>query len=219
MIYDITIGIHEEMPVWPGDPEVSFIAAKRIARGDSCNVTGISMGMHSGTHIDAPLHFFEGGDAIDKIPLWILMGPCMVAEMNVQGLIESKDLEPLNLDGCKRLLLKTANSLFWGSNEFRKDFSSLGESAATYLVGKGISLIGFDYLSVEGFHAKGHAVHKTLLGNGVIILEGLNLAGINPGFYELICLPLKILGSDGAPARVLLRELAEGEKLIFGENG
>ena len=219
LIYDITIGIHDEMPVWPGDPEVRFTAVKRIAKGNVCNLTGISMSTHSGTHIDAPLHFLDGGDSVDKIPLGVLMGPCIVAETNAQGVIERKDLERLNFDSRKRVLLKTANSLLWRRNEFRKDFFSLGESAAVYLVEKGISLIGFDYLSVEGFHAKGHSVHKTLLGNGIIILEGLNLAGIKPGLYELICLPLKLLGSDGAPARVLLREMSEGEKPVFGENG
>lgn len=206
-MYDITVPISNTMPVWPGDPQVLVERTKSIGKGNSCNLTSIAMGVHCGTHIDAPLHFIDRGGAVDAIPLEVLNGPCRVVESEAKPLIEKRHIEKLGLGGCQRILFKTENSELWKNHaaSFNEGFTALGLSAAEYLVEIGVSLVGIDYLSIESFHAeKEHPVHKMLLKNNVVILESVDLSGVQPGEYELVCLPLKIAGAEGAPVRAIL---------------
>jgi arylformamidase len=206
-IYDISLPVSGDLPVWPGDPPVTLERAGSIKAGASANVTRIELGSHAGTHIDAPHHFFEQGRTADAISLEACIGPCLVLEHGPETPIEREDLDFHDLEGCERILFKTRNSDRWarGTAEFTEDYVSLGMSAAVRLVEKKIVLVGVDYLSIEAFIAPGNPVHSILLENEIVIVEGLNLSAVKPGRYELICLPLKIVGSDGAPARAVLR--------------
>lgn len=205
-IYDISVPIRERMPVWPGDPGVKISLALSMERGDPVNVTALAMGAHTGTHMDAPFHFLQGRETVDRLDLQVLVGPCRVFEIAAEDEIDVTHLRGLALKGVARALFKTANSSLWASREdFYEDFVYLSPMAAKFLVQMGVRLVGVDYLSVEGFHAQGAPSHLALLGAGVVILEGLNLVDVPPGDYELIALPLKIAGADGAPARAILR--------------
>jgi arylformamidase len=209
-IYDISVPISNATPVWPDDPSVKLERRKSIEQGDVCNLSAIAMCVHSGTHIDAPLHFIDRGRAVDAIPLEVLNGPCRVIETGADPLIEKSDIEKAGLEGCRRVLFKTKNSEFWRdkTGSFREDFVSLGPGAAKYLVEQGIVLVGIDYLSIESFHAvEGNPVHTTLLRNNIVILETIDLSGVHGGEYELLCLPLKIEGADGTPVRAILRDI------------
>jgi len=208
-LYDISLPITKDLPVWPGDPPVSLRMTKSISRGDQCNLTKIQMGVHTGTHIDAPYHFFSDGVTTDAIPIETFIGPCLVVEINSEILIGNKDLQKHSMNGYSRILIKTRNSEIWANNirAFEKNFVALGMDAAQYLVEMNTILVGIDYLSVESFHSEGSPVHKLLLRNNIAILEGLNLSGVKAGVYGLICMPLKLPGCEGAPARVLLKEL------------
>jgi arylformamidase len=207
-IYDISVAVWPGMPSWPGDPTFETRLVDAIAGGEAANVSWIGMGAHSGTHVDAPLHFFDDGAAVETLPLDVLIGPCVVTELPGRGLIRAADLAALNLPaGLTRLLLKTANSALWhaAAGGFRPDFAGLAPDAAAWIVEHGIRLVGVDYLSVEPYPApREHPVHKTLLGAGVVILEGTDLSETPPGDYLLVCLPLKIIGLEGAPARAVL---------------
>jgi len=203
-IYDISVALSEELPVFPGDPPVEIEPVTRLARGDSANVSRISFSTHSGTHLDPPLHFNDHGRSIDSLPLSLFVGRALVAEITGIQAIGREALGPLPLEGEERLLLKTNNSRLWDQPGFPGDFAHLTPDGARYLVEKGIKLVGIDYLSIESIHGEGE-VHRGLLDNGVVILEGLNLAGVAAGSYELICLPLKIKGGDGGPVRAVLR--------------
>ncbi|MBT3367540.1 MAG: cyclase family protein [Nitrospina sp.] len=209
--YDVSVPISDELPVWPGDPGISMELTCSLARGDSANVTQLEMGVHTGTHIDAPSHFEPGGKTIDQLPMEILTGTCRVVEIpHSTESIGPAELEKLDLSGVIRILFKTKNSKFWAREEkkFQKKFVHLSKEGASFLVEHGIKLVGIDYLSVEQFASPDHATHHILLRNQVIIVEGLNLSGISEGEYELIALPIKLKGADGAPARVILREKA-----------
>jgi arylformamidase len=193
------------MVVYEGDPGVEIAPRLEIARGDTANVSLLSMGSHTGTHVDAPAHFIEGGATVEALPVDSLIGPALVAEVGSERLIGRRDLEPLPLDGQSRLLLKTRNSALWAAGDFSRDFVALDLEGARYLTERGLRLIGIDYLSIEAFHSPGHPVHRHLLGAGVVILEGLDLSRVAPGVYELVCLPLPVRGIDGAPCRAVLR--------------
>lgn len=204
-IYDVTVPISSSMPIYAGDPPARVESAKSIANGDSANVSHLDFGAHSGTHVDAPNHFIEGGRRIDQLDLTKLMGPCRVVRVPDNVLT----IEPqhfADLDGARRVLFKTKNSAFWNDSEFHSDFAHLGPAAAEALVEHGVELVGIDYLSIERFHSADHAVHKAFLSNEIVILEGLDLRAVEAGDYELICLPLKYMGGggDGAPARTIL---------------
>ena len=203
-IYDITMQLSEELPFYPGDFPVEIAPWTRIADGDPANVSRLTLCTHSGTHVDAPRHFNDLGPTVDQIPLGVLVGKALVVEILGVPLIGSKELERLPVRGVERLLLKTHNSELWNGSGFCRDFAAVSAEGARYLLELGVKLVGIDYLSIESFEGDG-LVHRTLLDNGVVILEGLNLAEIEPGEYELICLPLKIKGGDGAPVRALLR--------------
>lgn len=208
VLYDISLPISNNLPVWPGDPTVSLTKTMSISKGDNCNLTRIEMGSHAGTHIDAPYHFINDGSTVDAITIETFIGPCLVIEMDSEALIEETDLRKYNLDGYLRILIKTKNSKLWSKNvrSFDPNYVAVGIDAAQYLAERNIKLIGIDYLSIEAFHSDGSPVHKLLLKNNIIILEGLNLSGVKAGVYELICMPLNLHNCDGSPARVLLRE-------------
>ncbi len=208
-IYDVTVPLSENVPVYEGDPAVKIESAHAIARGDAANVSRLCFGAHTATHVDAPNHFIEGGRRVDELDFGELLGTCRVVEIDESvTAIETAHCE--NLEGVERVLFKTRNSNFWNdpAQGFRKDFTYITPDAAKALVDLGIKLVGIDYLSVEKFGAETFETHITLLEKEVIIVEGLDLREVSGGDYELICLPLKMIGGtgDGAPARTILRQ-------------
>ena len=208
-LHDVSVLISEELPIWPGDPDISVKLTSSLNRGDNANVTLIEMGVHTGTHIDAPFHFEPNGKTIDQLSIEVLIGPCRVIEvLDVNESIDPSVLKKLDLDGAIRILFKTRNSRWWERNEkkFQENFVYLSEDGARYLIEQGIKLVGIDYLSVERFKSLNHETHHLLLRNQVVIIEGLNLSSVTEGEYELMALPLKLKGADGSPARVVLRE-------------
>ena len=194
-ILDVSVPLHEGMVTYPGDPTVKLELAAAIADGAPVNLTRIDFGLHSGTHVDAPVHFIEGADGVDTVALDVLVGPCEVVEVPdlTRGSVERAP------EGAERVLFKTPNSELWASDEFADDFARLDGEAARLLVERGVRLVGVDYLSVGDEDA-----HHALLGAGVVPVEGLDLRGVEPGRYELVCLPLRVVGADGAPARAIL---------------
>lgn len=206
---DITLPLTNGMLHWPGDPPFIRTFIKKIGRSSSCNLSKIDMGVHSGTHIDAPLHFIQKGPSIEKVPIEHCIGPARVIAIRDKKKISLKELISKKLRKGERILFKTCNSLFWyKKNEFDKGFVYLSIDAAKYLQDKQIKFVGIDYLSIGGTtpESKGRGVHKILLSSGSVIAEGLDLSGVTEGRYDLICLPLKIVGSEGSPARVLLKK-------------
>lgn len=205
-IVDISLPISPRLPVWPGDPPVKIEKLSLIADGADANVSHISCGVHMGTHVDAPNHFIEGGKGIETLALEVLIGSAYVLDLIGVETIDAQTLEAAQLpEGVERILFKTRNSMYWatGIHTFQEDFVAVDSSGAEWLVGRGIQLVGVDYLSVAPFEA-GVPTHQTLLRHGVVILEGLDLSSVESGWYELACLPLKIIASDGAPARAVL---------------
>jgi arylformamidase len=207
--YDVTVPISEMIPVWPGQSRVQVERLSRIDKGDPSNASRLQLNSHTGTHIDAPYHFVEQGLTVDKLPLDVLIGPAFVAEaLDLEGnTIQAYDLARLHFPrSTTRLLIKTTNSYFWEDRltEFERDYVHLAPQTAGWLIKRGIKLIGVDYLSVEDFRVKDFRVHRALLEAGVIILEGLDLSRVPEGPCQLVCLPLKIKGGDGAPARVIV---------------
>jgi arylformamidase len=206
-LYDISLTIAEDLPVWPGDPKIELKKISKIEDGEEANETHISACVHIGTHVDAPDHFLGNGQTVENLQLDLLVGAAFVVEMHVDGQVSAVDLQSASIpEGTKRLLIKTANSQLWaeGVTEFKSDFIALEADAAAYLVNQGVEVVGVDYLSVAPF-ADPAPTHRILLEAGVLVIEGLNLSGIDSGVYTLMCLPLKIRRSDGAPARVLLQ--------------
>jgi arylformamidase len=197
------------MPVYEGDPGIEIKAWSALAKGNSSNVSVLQFGAHTGTHVDAPAHFIEGARRIDALSLESLIGPARVVLVPDEVLeIDPGFLNTCNLEGVERVLFHTRNSKFWNEG-FRKDFTHLSPEAAEKLVDLGVKLVGTDYLSIEKFHSGHHRTHLALLSKNVIIVEGLDLTGIEAGDYELICLPLRIAegSGDGSPARAVLRTI------------
>ena len=208
-IYDITVPIRANMPIYEGDPGLKIEAWSSLAKGDSANVSSLHLGAHTGTHVDAPAHFIEGAAKIDSLPMDTLIGPARVIEVpDDRTEIDPEFLAACDLENVERIIFRTRNSSFWNEG-FRKDFTHLLPEAAELLVNRGVKLVGIDYLSIEKFHSGHHRTHIALLSHGVVIVEGLNLSEVPAGDYELICLPLRIAegAGDGAPARVVLRTL------------
>jgi len=209
-IYDVSLPITRELPVWPNDPQVDIASASRIARGDVANVSRFSISSHTGTHVDAPWHFIDDGARLADIAIERWIGPCLVVEIPSQdSRIEPSHLNAITLlADTKRVLFKTSNSALWSesNSEFLESYVALSPAAARWVVAHDIELVGIDYLSIESFDDHEHETHRTLLGHGVLVIEGLNLAEVAPGPYLLLCLPLALAAGDGAPARVLLVE-------------
>lgn len=205
-IHDISIPIRVGMAVWPGDPAIDIRPHLRISAGDTVNVACIHLGSHTGTHVDAPLHFRDGADPLDRLSLEVLVGPAQVVELSQDGAISAADLAAARLrEGITRLLIKTPNSDRFAEDRgrFRDRYTHLSGEAAGWLISGGVRLIGVDGMSVDGFEGEPDA-HRALLSAGIVILEGLDLSGVEPGAYQLLCLPLKLSGVDGAPARAIL---------------
>lgn len=207
-IIDISIPINDGMISWPGDPAVEVSKTMDVACGDCATVSRLNMGSHTGTHVDAISHFKADGLTIDQMDLSVYVGPVLVVDVPQMPEITAKALfdMDINWSGIQRVIFKTDNSKTqWWAEPFNNDFVHLSLGAAQFLTGEGVQLIGIDYLSVEGFYSQGAVVHHHLLEHQVHIVEGLNLTEVIPGWYEIVCLPLKIANGDGAPARVILR--------------
>ena len=206
-IWDISVGVSPGLPVWPGDPLIELERYMAISAGDAANVSRLACSVHVGTHVDAPVHFVDGGSTVENLPLDILIGPAIVVELLDVEAITADCLEALALpSGTTRLLFKTRNSGLWANphHDFYPDYVALTPDAADWVVRRGVRLLGVDYLSVQRFYDPEPLTHFILLGAGVVIVEGLDLRAVLPGRYQLICLPIKLVGSDGAPARVVL---------------
>jgi arylformamidase len=204
-LIDVSVPLDSRLPAYPGNTPFSIEPIKRIAEGGSSNVSSLHLSAHSGTHVDAPRHFFDGGPGTEALPLDMLMGRTRVVEVTSRKGITAEDLAAHHLVEDVRVLIKTSNSRFWGSPDFHQDYVGVTESGAKHLVDQGVKVVGVDYLSVEVFRSPGAPAHHILLGAGTIVIEGLNLRDVEPGVYEMFCLPLPIVGCDGAPARVVLR--------------
>ena len=212
-IYDISVPVSaEETPIYRGDPGIEITAHASMRRGDPANVSLLRLGAHTGTHVDAPAHFIEGAARLADLPLEAFVGRAVVVEVPEGAReVDAPDVDALVPAGAERVLFKTRNSRFWASerNTFREDFTYITPAAALALAGRGLRLVGIDYLSVEKFKSGNFDTHTALLARGVVIVEGLNLDGVPAGEYELACLPIKISGGsgDGAPARAILRTI------------
>ena len=212
--FDVTVAIGPGVPIYEGDPPADVKSVKAIARGDGANVSALCFGAHTGTHVDAPNHFIEGTRRVEDLEIEKLVGPCRVVEIAEDvAAIEPAHLPELG--GVERLIFKTRNSAFWNTPEggFRTDFTYITPEAARVLADAGLRLVGIDYLSVEKFGSEDFATHKILLEKEIVLLEGVDLREVEPGDYELICMPLKYVGGtgDGAPARTVLRRYGSEE--------
>ncbi|MCA1843968.1 MAG: cyclase family protein [Actinobacteria bacterium] len=206
-LHDVSLDLTADLPIYPGNPAYTRALASSIAHGAPANVSLISMGAHTGTHVDAPVHFFDDRGGVETLPLETLIGSCLVVEVG-PGADGELGASALPADHPERVLFKTQNSRHWSAaNEvFDPGFVAVGTALAERIVEAGVKLVGVDYLSVAAFHAPAsHPVHHLLLGHGVVVVEGLDLSRVDPGLYELICLPIRAAGSDGGPARVVLR--------------
>jgi arylformamidase len=204
-IYDISLPIRSGGLVYPGNPEIEVTLQQAVAKGAGANVSSIRFGSHTGTHADAARHFFDDGQSVDRIPLERLIGPALLLGFpDDLRAIGAADLRNHDLKGRTRILLRTRNSALLSQKEFVREYTYLAPDGAQYLVDNGVELVGIDYLSIEQFHSGHHMTHRILLERSVVILEGLDLSAPAPGEYELICLPLRIEGCDGAPARAVL---------------
>ncbi len=206
-IYDISLTLSPDLPTWPGDPGLELEKFESMDQGSGTNCTSISTSVHIGTHVDAPHHFLNDGRTVDELSLDVLTGPCYVLQLpdGVDAITsEVLDRSEITSD-MKRILFGTSNSHFWaqGEKEFQTDFVAITEDGAEWLVEHGVQLVGVDYLSVAPY-GDSVGTHSVLLKAGVVVVEGLNLSKVMRGFYDLYCLPLKIAGSDGAPARAIL---------------
>lgn len=206
-IYDISLAISPYLPVWPGDPPIKMPQTVSMDAGAEYNLTRLDISAHTGTHVDAPHHFLNDGRTVESLPLEVLTGPCYVLQL-------PDDIDEISADvlgrtslptGVPRILFGTRNSKLWarGENTFQEDFVAITPDGAEWLVAQGIKLVGVDYLSVAPY-SDSVPTHQILLKAGVVALEGLNLSQVPRGFYDLYCLPLKLAGADGAPARAIL---------------
>ena len=204
-LIDVSVPLDSNLPTYPGNTPFSLEPTKRIDRGDSSNVSSLHMSAHTGTHVDAPRHFYRDGAGTEALPLEMLIGRARVIEVRGRKGIGPDELSGVDLSEDVRVLIKTANSRLWGQPQFHQNYLGVTEAGARHLVDHGIKVLGVDYLSVEEFRKPGAPAHHVLLGGGTIVIEGLNLRDVDPGVYEMLCLPLRIVGADGAPARVVLR--------------
>jgi arylformamidase len=204
-IYDISLPIADGGMVYPGNPAIRITAQQSISAGNRANVSAVSFGSHTGTHVDAPRHFIEDGVPIDEVPLDRFIGPALlVAFPDDVTAVGEEHLRAHDLGGHTRVLLKTRNSALLGRRDFAPDYTYLAPDGAAHLVERGVQLVGIDYHSIEQFRSGHHRTHLTLLRRNVVIVEGLNLMVPAPGVYDFICLPLRLTGLDGSPARAVL---------------
>lgn len=224
-IYDISVAISPETtPTYPGDPAIEVVSWAALERGDAANVTHLRMGVHTATHVDAPAHFIEGAPQVSALPLDVLIGRARVVELaRTVEAIDAGHVAAHVPEGTTRVLFKTRNSDFWAGDgkAFREDFTHLTLDGARALNERGVRLVGIDYLSIEKFKSNAFETHLTLLSAGVVIVEGLDLHGVEAGVYELLCLPLKLAAGsgDGAPARAVLRTLDCPTLTVAGSAG
>lgn len=205
---DVTVPLENDMVHWKGDPECKIFRVVKMEEGAPCNLTKLEMSAHTATHMDAMRHFVADGATMEEMPLEAVIGPCRVVQMDVEDQIQPEDLAPLNLQKGERIIFKTSNTTkSWDMGPtFDENFVSISEAAGKVLAEAGVMTVGVDYLSIGGWEKDGVEVHQVMLGAGIWVIEGLWLKDIEPGDYDLICLPMKIKGADGAPCRALLRK-------------
>jgi arylformamidase len=204
---DISVPVHNGMVHWPGDPDFHIERAEDQDKGDVATVSRMTLGVHTGTHMDAPLHFIRGARSIDQMPLDATVGPARVIPIADPRSIKRDELTRHDIGAGERILFKTRNSAgAWKTGAFDEDFVFISADAARYLADLRVRTVGVDYLSVGGFREDGPETHHVLLGAGIWIIEGLDLSAVEPGDYELVCLPLRLIGSEGSPARAMLRK-------------
>jgi len=214
-IYDISLPISESLVTWPGDPPIHITQPYHLDKGDEATVSRLDMGAHTGTHVDAPVHYIPGGSGVNELDLHTLVGPALVVHALEADALSADVLDALPIPpGTERVLFRTRNSeapseLIRQEGQFSEDFVAITEDGARWLVECGVRLVGVDYLSV-GPYQSGAATHRTLMQAGVIPVEGLDLSGVPAGIYQLVCLPLRIVGADGAPARAILIDNQSG---------
>lgn len=208
---DVTIPLRNGMPEWPGDRPFERTLTHSIAGGAGNNLSQFSSSAHAGTHMDAPLHFLADAPSMDTLPIEAVVGRARVIQIRDAEAVRTEELEAHALQAGERVLFRTRNSeRRLVEREFATDFVYIAPDAARYLVKQGVRTVGVDYLSVGAFREEsGRETHRVLLGGGIWVIEGLNLADVEPGRYELICLPLRLVGSDGAPARAVLRRVRQ----------
>jgi arylformamidase len=205
---DVSVTVRSGMPHWPDNPPIVMERVMDLGRGDAANVSHLAMGVHSGTHMDGPVHFIHEGPGLDEMPLSATMGEARVIEIEDPKEITAEELARHGLQAGERILFRTSNSIrCWQAPGFIEDFVYISEQAARHLAESRVRTVGVDYLSVGGYHADGALIHRILLEAGIWIIEGLDLSPVTGGRYEMICLPVKLHGSDGAPARAILKPI------------
>lgn len=208
---DVSVGLTPALPTWPTSPGHSRSVILSRAAGDDANATQLTMDVHTGTHIDAPRHFIDDGRTLEEIDLVRLLGDAYVADIPVDGSIEPEHLEASGIpEGVARLILKTGNSRIADlySTPFREDYAALSPAGAEWVVARGVDVIGIDYLSIQRYDDPPDA-HVTILGAGLVIIEGLDLTPIEAGWHDMICMPILLTGAEAAPARCALRPREE----------
>jgi arylformamidase len=206
---DVSVTVRHGMPHWPDNPPIVLERVMDLGRGDACNVSYLAMGVHTGTHMDGPVHFIHGAGGLDEMPLTATMGEARVIEIEHPREVTADEISQHRLQEGERVLFRTSNSArCWRSGSFVEDFVGISEQAAMHLAETKVRTVGIDYLSVGGYRSDGARIHKILLQAGIWIIEGLDLSPVTGGRYEMICLPVKLHGSDGAPARAILRPIA-----------
>ena len=204
-MWDITLAISTKIPTYLGDPSYKRRLVQAIANGDTVDVSLLTLSAHIGTHVDAPSHLVAGGKTVDELDLEVMVGPTRVLEFVGKGPVTMEYLEGSGIvAGEERAVFKTDNSSLWDIPEFQNDYVGLNLDAADWLINNGTRLVGIDYLSIDAPGNPELPVHRELLGNEIVVIEGLDLRQVSPGRYNLVCLPMKIEGSEGAPARVIL---------------
>ncbi len=208
-VYDISVPLQSDMPTYVDEPGPNLEFRTLLSKGDSATVSVLSLGSHTGTHVDAPSHFIDGAPHVESMALDALVGPAYVAAFEGKSHITAADLDSMPIPAdCQRILFKTGNGRFWDDSQFHTEFIALAPDAARTLAERGLKLVGIDYLSIEKFRARPHEVHETLLASGVVILEGVDLRRVAPGEYLLVCAPLNVVGAEAAPARAFLIDQA-----------
>jgi arylformamidase len=204
---DVSVPLEGGMVMWPGDEEVRVERLQEVGRGDPCTLTRLVLGTHAGTHVDAPSHYLPGGVTLDAMPPDATLGPARVIGIGNPIAVTPGELARHRIRRGERLLLRTRNSRRrWWESPFAENYVFISPAAARWLAERRVRCVGIDALSVGGFREGGRETHEALLGAGIWIIEGLALTAVRPGPVDLVCLPLRISGAEGAPARAMVRE-------------